>query len=139
MPVARGQVSHDLGDLVHVATLQLLLVVLEPAAVLDIVGFMFWDFGGQAILDERSFLNNRIGTQLFGQNVNIWDDVANPLQSGAPFDGEGVRRQPVLLVENGIVRRVGSEEEDAVVAAVLEALAHRAGPVTVSPVMKDDA
>ncbi|HWX91131.1 MAG TPA: DNA gyrase modulator, partial [Terriglobales bacterium] len=36
-------------------------VILEPAAVLDIVGFMFWDFAGQAILDERSFLNNRIG------------------------------------------------------------------------------
>ena len=81
-------------------------VILEPAAVLDIVGFMFWDFGGQAILDERSFLNNRIGTQLFGENVNIVDDVAHPLQSGAPFDGEGMRRQRVSLVENGIVKRV---------------------------------
>ena len=81
-------------------------VILEPAAVLDIVGFMFWDFGGQAILDERSFLNNRIGTQLFGENVNIVDDVAHPLQSGAPFDGEGIRRQRVSLVENGIVKRV---------------------------------
>jgi PmbA protein len=81
-------------------------VILEPAAVLDIVGFMFWDFGGQAILDERSFLNNRIGTQLFGTNVNIWDDVAHPLQSGAPFDGEGMRRQRVPLVESGIVKRV---------------------------------
>src|ERR1700751_2774532 len=68
-------------------------VILEPAAVLDIVGFMFWDFGGQAILDERSFLNNRIGAQLFGANINITDDVAHPLQSGAPFDGEGMRRQ----------------------------------------------
>jgi PmbA protein len=81
-------------------------VILEPAAVLDIVGFMFWDFGGQAILDERSFLNNRIGTQLFGENVNIWDDVAHPLQSGAPFDGEGMRRQHVHLVKNGVVERV---------------------------------
>ena len=81
-------------------------VILEPAAVLDIVGFMFWDFGGQAILDERSFLNNRIGTQLFGENVNIVDDVAHPLQSGAPFDGEGMCRQRVSLVENGIVKRV---------------------------------
>jgi PmbA protein len=81
-------------------------VILEPAAVLDIVGFMFWDFGGQAILDERSFLNNRIGTQLFGENVNIVDDVAHPLQSGAPFDGEGMCRQRVPLVENGIVKRV---------------------------------
>ena len=81
-------------------------VILEPAAVLDIVGFMFWDFGGQAILDERSFLNNRIGTQLFGENINIWDDVAHPLQSNAPFDGEGTCRQRVQLVENGVVERV---------------------------------
>ena len=70
-------------------------VILEPAAVLDIVGFMFWDFGGLAILDQRSFLNDRIGTKLFGENINIWDDVAHPLQSGAPFDGEGVRRASV--------------------------------------------
>jgi predicted Zn-dependent protease len=81
-------------------------VILEPAAVLDIVGFMFWDFGGQAILDERSFLNNRIGTQLFGENVNITDDVFHPLQSGAHFDGEGMRRQVVPMVEKGVVERV---------------------------------
>jgi PmbA protein len=31
-------------------------VILEPAAVLDIVGFMFWDYSGVAILDQRSFL-----------------------------------------------------------------------------------
>ena len=81
-------------------------VILEPAAVLDIVGFMFWDWGGQAILDERSFLNNRIGTQLFGENINITDDVYHPLQCGAPFDGEGVRRQRVPLVEEGVVKRL---------------------------------
>ena len=81
-------------------------VILEPAAVLDIVGFMFWDYSGMAILDQRSFLTGRIGTKLFGDNVTIWDDVAHPLQSGPPFDGEGVLRQKVPLVENGIVKRV---------------------------------
>jgi PmbA protein len=81
-------------------------VILEPAAVLDIVGFMFFDFGGLAVLDQRSFLNNRMGTRLFGENINIWDDVAHPLQSGTPFDGEGVRRQQVQLVENGVVKRL---------------------------------
>jgi predicted Zn-dependent protease len=74
--------------------------------VLDIVGSAVWDFSGQAILDERSFLNNRIGTQLFGENLNIWDDVSHPSQAGAPFDGEGMRRQRVPLVEKGIVNRV---------------------------------
>src|SRR6266567_1395581 len=81
-------------------------VILEPAAVLDLVGFMFWDFGGLAILDQRSFLNNRIGTKLFGENITIVDDAYHPLQSNAPFDGEGVQRSRVTLVEKGVVRNV---------------------------------
>src|SRR3954447_5380259 len=81
-------------------------LILEPAAVLDIVGFMFWDYSGMSILDQRSFLTGRIGTKLFGENVTIWDDVAHPLQAGSPFDGEGVRRRRVPLVEHGVIRRV---------------------------------
>ncbi|MGA9797748.1 MAG: TldD/PmbA family protein [Terriglobales bacterium] len=81
-------------------------VILEPAAVLDMSGFMFWDFGGLSILDQRSFLNNRVGTQIFGENINIWDDVAHPLQSGTPFDGEGIPRQRLQLVESGVVNRL---------------------------------
>jgi PmbA protein len=81
-------------------------VILEPAAVLDMVGFMFYDFGGLAILDQRSFLNDRVGTRVFGENIDIWDDVAHPLQSGAGFDGEGVQRQRVQLVEKGVVKRL---------------------------------
>ena len=81
-------------------------VILEPAAVLDLVGFMFWDFGGMAILDQRSFLNNRIGTKLFGENITIVDDVRHPLQSNSPFDGEGVARSRVSLVEKGVVKNL---------------------------------
>jgi predicted Zn-dependent protease len=81
-------------------------VILEPAAVLDIVGFMFFDFGGLAILDQRSFLNDRVGKQIFGENINISDEVNHPLQSGAPFDGEGVRREHVSLIEKGVVKRL---------------------------------
>ncbi len=81
-------------------------VILEPAAVLDIVGFMFWDYSGMAILDQRSFLTGRIGTKLFGENITILDDVSHPLQAGSPFDGEGVLRSRIGLVENGIVKRV---------------------------------
>jgi len=81
-------------------------VILEASAVLDIVGFMFWDYAGMAILDQRSFLNGRVGTKLFGENITIWDDVSHPLQAGSPFDGEGVKRQRVALVENGVVKRL---------------------------------
>jgi predicted Zn-dependent protease len=81
-------------------------VIFEPAAVLDIVGFMFADYSGMAVLDQRSFLTGRIGTKLFGENITIWDDASHPLQSGSPFDGEGVQRQKVELVQNGMVKRL---------------------------------
>ena len=103
-------------------------VILEPAAVLDIVGFMFWDFGGSALLDQRSFLNDRIGTQLFGENITVWDDVYHPLQAGVPFDGEGMRRQRVKLIENGVVRAVTYSRANAKRMHASE-MAGKVGPV----------
>jgi predicted Zn-dependent protease len=79
-------------------------VILEPAAVLDLVGFLFYDFAGTAVLDQRSCFTNRIGKQVMGENVSIHDDVTNALQSGPPFDGEGLPRQTVLLVDRGVPR-----------------------------------
>ena len=81
-------------------------VILEPAAVLDLVGFLFYDFAGTAVLDQRSCLTNRIGKQVMGENVSIHDDVTHKLQSGPPFDGEGMPRQTVLLVERGVPRHL---------------------------------
>jgi predicted Zn-dependent protease len=77
-------------------------VILEPAAVLDLVGFLFYDFAATAVLDQRSCFNNRIGKRVMGENITLHDDVTHPLQSGAPFDGEGLPRQKVLLVERGV-------------------------------------
>jgi len=77
-------------------------VILEPAAVLDLVGFLFYDFAATALRDKRSCLNDRTGKQVFGKNINITDDVFHPLQKGVPFDGEGMPRQQVLLVDKGV-------------------------------------
>jgi PmbA protein len=81
-------------------------VILEPAAVLDLVGFLFYDFAATALADQRSCLNKRMGKQLFGKNISIVDDVHHPLQLGAPFDGEGMPRQRVSLVEAGIPKNL---------------------------------
>jgi PmbA protein len=81
-------------------------VILEPAAVLDLVGFLFYDFAGTAVLDQRSCFNKRMGKQVMGPNITIWDDVYHPLQTGAPFDGEGLPRQKVLLVDRGTPRNL---------------------------------
>jgi PmbA protein len=81
-------------------------VVLEPAAVLDLAGFLFYDFAATALADKRSCLNHRIGKQIFGKNISITDDVYHALQLGAPFDGEGTPRQRVLLVDRGVPKNL---------------------------------
>lgn len=81
-------------------------VILEPAAVLDLVGFLFYDFAATAVQDKRSCLNDRMGKPLFGKNISIADDVFHPLQKGAPFDGEGTPRQKVQLVDRGVPKNL---------------------------------
>lgn len=81
-------------------------VILEPSAVLDIVGFMFWDFSGTSLLEQRSFLTGRFGDRLFGDNISVADDVYHSLQSGAAFDGEGMTRQRLQLIDKGVVREL---------------------------------
>ena len=80
--------------------------ILEPAAALDFVGSIFYDFAGTAIFDKRSCLNERMGKKIFGENITLWDDVYHPLQVGAPWDGEGLPRQKVLLVDRGIPKNL---------------------------------
>jgi len=80
--------------------------ILEPSAVLDLVGFLFYDFAGTAVLDKRSCFNDRMGRKIFGENITLWDDVYHPFQLGAPYDGEGMPRQKVLLVDRGVPKNL---------------------------------
>ena len=81
-------------------------VVLEPAAVLDLVGLLFYDFAATAVADKRSCLFGRLGKAVFGKNITITDDAYHPEQLGPPFDGEGMARERVVLVDCGIVKNL---------------------------------
>ena len=80
--------------------------ILEPSAVLDIIGSLFLDFAGTSILDKRSCLNDRMGKKIFGGNITLWDDVYHTLQQGTPYDGEGLPRQKILLVDRGVPKNL---------------------------------
>jgi PmbA protein len=79
-------------------------VILEPAAVLDLLGFLVLDFSGLAVHEKRSCLTDRVGEKVFGENISFRDDVFHPSQTGAPFDGEGIPRQRVNIVKKGAVK-----------------------------------
>ncbi len=81
-------------------------VILEPAAVLDLVGFLFYDFAATAVADKRSCLSGRLGKAVFGKNITMSDDAYHPEQLGAPFDGEGMPRKSVVLVDRGVVKHL---------------------------------
>ena len=87
-------------------------VVLEPYAVVDILDMLGWvGFSGLAVEEGRSFSEpgRRVGSDL----VTIIDDGANT--SGLPmtFDYEGVRKQRVVLIENGVCRDVVYDAQTA--------------------------
>lgn len=81
-------------------------VILEPSAVLDLLMYLSWDFAATSHLDKLSCFVGRVGEKVFGENISIVDDCTHPLQSGAPFDGEGLVRQKVNLVENGVLKNL---------------------------------
>ena len=82
-------------------------VVFQEYAVADILDFFaYLAFGAQAYQEKRSFMAGRIGEQVMGENVTLYDDGLSLEGSPNPFDFEGVPRQPVTFVENGIAKGV---------------------------------
>ena len=80
-------------------------VVLEPAAVATLLGFLsYMGFGGRSITEGRSCFSGHIGEKLMSEKVSIHDDALSPLTIGLPFDFEGTPKRRVDLVEKGIVR-----------------------------------
>ncbi len=79
-------------------------VVLEHYATDDIVSNLnFYGIGAQALEEGRSWMNDRIGQQLMSQLVSIWDDGLDTHGSPLPFDFEGVPKQRVDIVKQGVV------------------------------------
>jgi len=80
-------------------------VVLEPAAVSTLVGFLAWiGFGGRSVAEGRSCLSGRTGQQVAAPSITIYDDATASGTLGIPFDFEGVPRERVDLIERGVFR-----------------------------------
>lgn len=77
--------------------------ILEPSAVVDLLGFLRWDFAGTSHVDKQSCFLNKLGERVLGENINIEDNVHDELQTGSLFDAEGINRRRVNLVQNGVI------------------------------------
>jgi predicted Zn-dependent protease len=82
-------------------------VVLEPYAVADMLKyFAQYAFNAAAVAQGTSFLGGRLGEPVLSPAVSVWDDGLDPAGLRQPFDFEGVQKQRVTLVEDGVARGV---------------------------------
>jgi len=96
-------------------------VILEPYAVQDFVQMMtFTGFGAVALQEGRSFMSGKLGQQIVDPRISIWDDGTSPAGLPMPFDFEGVPKQRVDLIKEGVANavvydsyRAGKEEGQA--------------------------
>ena len=82
-------------------------VILEEGAVGNFIMFLsYLGFGALSYQEGRSFMTGKMGTKIAGDNITIIDDTYRIESMGLPFDFEGVPRQKITLVENGIAKNV---------------------------------
>jgi predicted Zn-dependent protease len=109
-------------------------VVLEPAAVSDVVGgLVSGQFNGKAVVDGTSGL--RLGSPQFDAAITLADDPLSGV--GLPFDTEGTPTRRVELVRDGVP--VGLTTDRRVAAALGQSSSGHASDVsdTYGPVAGD--
>jgi predicted Zn-dependent protease len=81
--------------------------VLEPSAFASLLWFFaLTSLGSLALLEGRSYLSGRLGESLYHPSFTLVDDGRDPRGFPKAFDFEGVPKQCVTLVEDGIARDV---------------------------------
>jgi predicted Zn-dependent protease len=84
-------------------------VVLEPAALGDLIVFMLFSANARTADEGRSFFSkkgggNRVGEQVVGEKVRIYSDPASPIAPAVSFDGEGLPIKRRVWIENGVLK-----------------------------------
>lgn len=97
-------------------------VILEPAALAEMLLFLAFSFGARAADEGRSFLSrkdggNLLGEKVFGENVTLRSDPFDARVPGRPWSGGGgfffgggggdwTPAEKTVWVENGVVKNL---------------------------------
>lgn len=79
--------------------------VFDPRAARGLAGTLAGAINGAAVARKTSFWRDRMDKQIAAAKITVTDD---PLKrrgpSSRPFDGEGITGQPLVMVENGVLK-----------------------------------
>jgi predicted Zn-dependent protease len=79
-------------------------VIHEHYATDDLLSSLnFYGMGAQSVQEGHSWMNDRLGQQVMSSQVSIWDDGCDIKGAPLPFDFEGVPKQRVDIVKEGVV------------------------------------
>ncbi|MFO8110549.1 MAG: TldD/PmbA family protein [Thermoplasmata archaeon] len=82
-------------------------VVLEPMAVNSLVLYLsMMGLSAKAVQEQRSFMNGKFGESIMDERINIVDDAYDMKTIGYPFDFEGVPKQRVEMIKDGVANDV---------------------------------
>ena len=82
-------------------------VILEEYAVADMLAYLaFVGLGATRYQEGSSFMNGKLGQRVTGDRVTIWDDGHDPGGLLQAIDYEGVPKEKVVLIEQGIARNI---------------------------------
>jgi predicted Zn-dependent protease len=89
-------------------------VILEEAACCEMMGYLAaMAFSAQTYQEGRSAFSGNLGEKLAHEKVTIWDDGQEEKGFPMPFDVEGVGKQKLTIMEEGIAKTVAYDSYHA--------------------------
>ena len=86
-------------------------VVLEPAAMADLIVNLVFAADARQSDEGRSFFSKkgggtRLGEQIVGEKVRLYSDPAHPLAPALPFDGQGLPVKAIDWIDKGVLKNL---------------------------------
>ena len=86
-------------------------VVLEPAALADLIVNLVFAADARQADEGRSFFSKkgggtRLGEQIVGEKVRLYSDPAHPLAPSLPFDGQGLPVKRIDWFDKGVLKNL---------------------------------
>jgi predicted Zn-dependent protease len=82
-------------------------VIMRPPAVAELLMFMFWGgFDAKATDEGRTFLRDKLGTKICGENVGLRSDPTDTRCPGRPFQGDGLTSPTLHWIKNGLLENL---------------------------------
>jgi predicted Zn-dependent protease len=90
-------------------------VLLEPAACMELAGYLFDALDARAADEGRSFFSksgggNRLGEAVLSKSVSLESNPASPLTANVTFDGEGLPLPGITWVDQGVVKALRTSQ-----------------------------